>query len=817
MERRIPWAIALIGSTMTAGQLVLMRLLAYIHGHHFAWLIISLALLGIGASGSVLFILRTTVTRHEARILPLTLCGGSLILAATPWVLNHSFLRFRHELLPLEVTPWIILGGLGLLLAIPFFAAGLVVGHLLTSRARQAHRLYAADLAGAGLGGIIGILMAAHLFPETATAFVAGVLLLSAGLLTTRDQLRCLLPAMLAAALAAGAGTICPVMLQPSEERPLAAVLRLPETSRHVRLPDAQGIFETVESPYLRDLPGLSLVAPGTPPVRPVAFLDASPLGPLATTPAASGKGILTFTTESLGFVTRPVDSVLHLGSEGGQPAELALMEDVREIRISEPVSALRRILAGRLRSAMDTGRISLTGTGPRATLATTPRSWDLIRFPTMGTPGGESGFSALGEDYLYTVDGFRSAWNLLTDHGAIQVTVWPDYPPRNLGRLIATMRAALESAGVAQPRTHFAAWRNWGAATLLLHRQPVTESMAAIVRRRAEALQFDLLLLPGLRPGERQRFHRIDDPEFFETVDAAIDRSDADPSAARVFSSRPPTDDRPFFHQHINPAFLPRLVAAVGLERVYHLEPGTFLTIAATAMLGGAALVLIAFPLLLPAAGSHARPPPWSFLCFASLGFGYLAVEIVLIQKLHLILGNPVYSAALVLASLLVLSGLGSACSRRLARSRPWLPAAAVACLLPGVALLLNTGVGGTPWIKPGIGGAIAALVLIAPLAVAMGMPFPTALRVLENENPAALPWAWAVNGCFSVITPPLAVLAAVTVGFTSVLLFAAGVYLLAAWAVGMNRRRSFAGDSPQGDGTGLQPSNATTTRRSS
>jgi hypothetical protein len=168
----------------------------------------------------------------------------------------------------------------------------------------------------------------------------------------------------------------------------------------------------------------------------------------------------------------------------------------------------------------------------------------------------------------------------------------------------------------------------------------------------------------------------------------------------------------------------------------------------------------------------------------FALLGLSFMFVEIACIQRFMLFLGHPLYAVAVVLAGFLLFAGLGSRWSGRLAVA----PERAVR----GAAAVVAAAVLGYAFLLPMAFSALAgladparitvSLLLIAPPALAMGMPFPLGLRRLAEAAPEFIPWAWAVNASVSVVAAVLASLLAVHLGFTAVLLLALFGYLAAA-----------------------------------
>jgi hypothetical protein len=170
----------------------------------------------------------------------------------------------------------------------------------------------------------------------------------------------------------------------------------------------------------------------------------------------------------------------------------------------------------------------------------------------------------------------------------------------------------------------------------------------------------------------------------------------------------------------------------------------------------------------------------------FLLLGLSFLFIEIAFIQKFLLFLHHPLYAIAVVLSSFLVFSGLGSAWSGRVspeARGKRLLQAVSAIVLLGTVYLLSLDGLLGHLTDLPELARILISASLIAPLAFCMGMPFPLGLARLADHAPDLIPWAWAINGCASVISAVLATLLAIHLGFATVIAVALALYALTLW----------------------------------
>jgi hypothetical protein len=421
--------------------------------------------------------------------------------------------------------------------------------------------------------------------------------------------------------------------------------------------------------------------------------------------------------------------------------------------------------------------RVAWQTVAPRTWLARDRQNYDLIILPDVGGFGGNAGLFALNEQPLLTREALQLAWQKLTPQGLLTVTSWVDYPVRNPVRLLASLVETLATEGVANPVDYIAAVRSWGAITFCLKRTPFTTGELDSIRTFAARWAFDPALLPDLRPEERQFYNSLQDDSLFDLFDAILnDRREA-LYRDYAFRVRPVSDDQPFFSQFLRWNRLGTMTELYGQHTLPFLEVGMLVAGLAALVLTVMATLLIILPLTrLPREGRHG----WkTLLYFGGLGLGYMWVELAMIHRFVFYLGQPVYAAALVVGIMLVGSAIGSALTGRFTNLRPWRWSAVVAGTLFFYALLLAPLLRATlPLPLPGR-ITLAVLVLIPP-AVVMGMPFPLGLRLLNRVHSAEVPWAWGINSCFSVVGASMATLIAVEVGYSLLLVLAAGAYLV-------------------------------------
>ncbi len=774
-------SIALLAGAALGYQVLLTRLFAIIQWHHLAFMVISLALLGTGASGTLLALLGERA-RHRFNLLypvaallfGLSAVGAFLLVQRLPF--NALELGWNPAQLGYLLIQY-------LLLAIPFLCAATGIGLALVAFRAQRHRVYGWDLAGAGAGAL-GMILLLSILPPLGALLIAGLAGLLAAALTVTALPRAAL-LLLALALVVGFARQQP---QPrlSDYKALSLTLQAAGAEEIARRHSPLGLISVVrnETIPIRHAPGLSLGATAGPPEQLGLFIDGEPAG--AITYYTGERAPLAF-LDQLGsalpyrLLERP--AVLVLGAGGGLAVLQALYHDARRVDAVELNRQLVRLLredyaefAGRL---YERPEVTVHIADPRHFAATGTSRHDLIQLSL--EQAGTGGLRALEESHRYTVEAFRDYHARLNPGGLLAVTGTLESPPRSAPRLFATAVAALEQAGIAEPGRRLVLIRGWRSFTLLLRNGEFGPQDIAAIREFTEARSFDLAYYPDMPAELANRYNRLPEPYLHQAALALLGSERERFLDEYKFDLRPATDDRPYFHHYFRWRTLPELWSLQAGGGISQLE-WAYLVLVATllqALLLG--LLLILLPLwLIRGERSPDAAPRWRVLgYFTALGLGFLLLEIAFIQKLVLFLGHPLYAIAVVLAAFLGWAGLGSLCAGRLQHRRAALPIAASAVAVLAVAYLLllpalfELAAG---WPTPG--RLLLGVLLIGPLAFCMGLPFPLGLARLA---PARIPWAWAINGCTSVVAAVLALLLALAIGFSGVVLVAAGLYLMA------------------------------------
>lgn len=789
-------AVALTSATALAYEVLLLRFFALAQWHHFAYMVISLALLGYGVSGAVLALVRQRALAHfDALFVASILLFGT---SAVGCALLAQSVPFNAEEMLWNPRQLYRLMLIYLLLALPFLFAASAVALALARHRDGISRLYAADLLGAGGGSLLIILLLTLLFPLRALG-VVGILAMLAALVAAWE-LRLPRRGGWSAAAAAGAAVLWlltahgTIVLSPY--KPLSQLLRVPGAHVVAERSSPLGLLSVVESPQvpLRHAPGLSLNATAAPPPQLALFTDGDGMTVITdgNRPAAD-YAYLDQLTSALPYHLAAPRAVLVLGAGGGSEvlqAHLHGAENVVAVELNPQIAGLVTSrygdFAGRL---FERPGVALRVAEARGFIATDTARYDVVTLAFLDTRGvAAAGLRALHEDYLYTLESFAQLLDRLAPGGWLALTRWIDLPPRDLLKLAATAAVALERRGVEDPGARILFVRGWQTGTLLVKNGAVTPEDVDRARRFAAERGFDLDWAPGLDAGETNRYNRLAGPYFFEALQALLGPEREAFIANYKFDLRPATDDRPYFSHFARPGTLPELLALRGRGGMPLIEWGYLVPIATLlqALIASAALILLPAWRLRRTARHRLRDDgrTWRVAAyFGAIGLAFLFVEIACIQRFTLLLHHPVYASATVLSGFLVFAGLGSACAGRLARRGRHAAGVRVAVAAIAVVTLLHLAVLDAvfdalmPW--PLWARMFAGLLLVMPLAFAMGMPFPLGL---SRITPELVPWAWGVNGCASVISAVLATLIAVHWGFSAVLLAAVALYALAA-----------------------------------
>jgi spermidine synthase len=783
IQYRTQISIILLSAAIIAYQLVLMQILSYVQWYHFAYMVISIALLGFGAAGTVLSLFRNKLMAKFDTAVPLLIISSGLLMPVVTQVSQLPFARFDTYLFFSDYTQILNLLVTYLLFFLPFFTGALGIGMFFVKHAQNIGKIYFANLTGSGIGGIVTIFLVWRFLPDELPAVVSVLPVISGLLLISkRTKIIILLSAVFSSIIIAYTYSN-PAGLVMSEFKSLSKTLQLPEAKIITQKNSPYGFVQVVTSPVLRFAPGLSLQYKNTIPVRSAVFNNGSWLIPVTSFRENDTTGIIDFTTHALPYAIGHMENVLILNHGTGLDAAGAISHNAGKIVIVESnplvISLLKNELASETDSLYYNKTIAIKNIEPRTFLMSDTSKYDLITIPIVGSFEGSSGLYAMQEQYLLTKESIAEMRDRLNPNGVLCVTCWIDYPFRNPLKVLSTLTEAAEENSSEAPSCFIAAVRSWGTITFILKRFPITPEESERIRDFCQARLFDPVILPDLKPGERMQFNRVQDEKFFDYIDEILSPGRNQLYSVYDFYLKPATDDKPFFSQFLRLNNIFHLSELFGTRSIPFFETGYVFALFTLVQVSIASIVIILLPLF--KLGFKGKNKFKVLLYFSGIGIGYMSVEIVLIQRFILYFGNAIYSAAAVISSMLICSGIGSYFSSRIDLKKNYLKVIfiIIAALLLLYTVLLTSILPETITF-PFEAKYVFALAIIAPLSFLMGFPFPLGIRTLSAGNKEQIPWAWGINGSFSVISSAAAAIIAVELGFSWVIVIASAAYLL-------------------------------------
>ena len=710
-----------------------------------------------------------------------------------------------------------LLGLYNLLTFFPFFLGATLIGLFLGHYSRRIPLLYGTNLFGSGIGGLsaLGImfLLPAEQLPAAAVlfAFVAQLVwgLSGGGEITARRRIE------RGAGLIVGAAACAGAFLPP----PGGGVDQY-KTLAHLQRLERQGDAERVltrYSPRMRldvyQAPSLHqtlFAGPGAgevPPPQDVILFDGEAAGTLFRTADPERARIMEATPQSLPYRLskareeedgRGPDALI-LGEVGGTNIWLARRFGAAQVTAVQASGTLLKALKGPLRERG--GRI-FTAPGvstvehpPRLYLERSGRRFDVIHIASAeGMPAASGGLQSLHENYLLTREGFSAALERLEKGGFLAVTRGIQTPPRDNIKLAALGIAALRARGVEEPGQHILQARNYLAVTTVVSADPISPQTVAAFKQACRRLDMDIEYYPGIDSTEMSQRNRIEGPAgtpysyYHHSLRRMLSGEAGEFYRSWVYDVRPSTDNRPYFHNFFKWGSMDRFMETYKGRFLQRMELGYVVLVVTLAEITVVAFVLILLPLLTrraaalrQSAARGSRLP--TLLHFGGIGFGFMFLEMMLIQKLAMFLGDPMYSASAVITAILVCAGIGSALQGRMSaspRSRIRAAAVLVVVLTAAAAVLLD------PLLDVFIEYSLplrftVAFLVLAPLAFCMGWMLPSGMQLVRERAEGLIPWAWGVNGFASVAAGPLAVMLSIAFGFTTVFGCAAACYAVA------------------------------------
>jgi hypothetical protein len=754
VNRRLLFAgIFLIALSGLVLEVSITRIFSAAIWYHFAFVAVSVALVGLGASG--------LVVQHRVKKLKGKWAENLTIYSAWGIAIFIPITLFVMHALASQV---IYLPFFMILFSVPFFLVGIIISAAFNAFASVAGRLYAADLIGASAGALLVVLFLVLTGGEGATLIVGLIAAISGTIFSriaknTKKTVVSLMFVAFALSLIFlnHATQIFAIPTDPTAQKDLPIYLREHPGSKIVKTEwNSFSRIDVVEG----GAGGEGLVAK--------VFIDGGAgTNIISWDGKTESRQELSTWMQYLPFKMMQDPKVLVIGSGGGRDVVASLVsgsKDVTSVEINPIIYETVKSYGDRagnvysheyVRSYVDEGRSFITRSSEK---------YDIVYVPFVDTWASvSSGGLSVSENFLYTLQGFQQYYDHLTDTGKIVTVRWLIDAPR----FISTYAKLLEQNGIPQDQldrhlimvTSDSYTQDPSVTMVIFSKSPFTDEEIRFFSQSFSQYGYKPILVPGQimrEPYSALLNGQINLDQFYNMFETKV---------------YPVTDDNPYFLSFEKP--LPGVVevllyASVGIVAIFLLVPFAWMKRRREEEVGTKKSE-IGIATMIP--------------YFAALGMGFILIELALLQKLILLMGNPTMTFALLLFTLLISSGAGSLLSARIAKNNM----KNLVFIIGGIAGL---GILYFLFLPPIIYSTIAepieakaavSIAILAPIGFLMGMPLPTGMRLLKVHRPDYIPWMWAVNGAFSVLGAVLAIALGIMYGSSLAMILGILIYLVA------------------------------------
>jgi len=802
-SRSIPLLPLFLVSLAAVGfEIALTRYFAIASWSEYGYWVISITMVGFAASGVVLSLGKDFFFARAAALLRYT--PVLLLLAAAAGYYVTTTVSFN----PLEFqnpSAWgAQLANIGkyYLALFPFyFFTGLYIGLYFLSLEGDIPKVYAADLAGAGVGAIAVLVAMYYVPPFLLLAALLPLLFVAVLPLAARAPRKTLLIGAAFVALGAGEVIVFNNHADFNEYKAIYPPLHVQDGKRLTDLKSPRAYYtildnftERLDTDFSNNFQALGAKGP---PRTLGLYSDGNRIASLprgSTFDSGYVKGML----DALPYMLRPQAHSLLIGTRGGFRIQEARAMGAVTIHALEPTNVL----------------FDLVGAGPFVQQTglrfSQEAPWNLRSSERYDIIDLASDFLGQAETnkFAFTVEAVEGFLGLLNGRGILSIPVSIREFTVYAAKMVETTRRALVAHGVQDPGANLIVYRSAWSVRILASPTPFSTADIAQLKQFSEMRSFDTSYFPGIDPKKLSIWNdlppislELDTIVTSDTAqDALMDQTLAllgpgNPEflANNFFNLDPPTLDRPSFYSVLRLEKLPQILKKIAL--IPREEIGYLVNIAVLVQAVVFALLVLGLPLLRyrktrPAAATLTK----AILYFASLGLGFLFFEILLIEKMAYFLNDRTYAFAVVLSAMLIFSGLGSFyCARYLGNPLRGVRIAAVIVAFWALLALLGLDFLMQTLLSAPFSVKLAVLTLIAaPLAFGLGMPFPLGLYLFRGSHDHFLPWAWSLNGAFSVVATPAANLLAVSFGYTILLVLGLALYMITVFTYPAARGRA-------------------------
>lgn len=767
-------------------EIYLTRIFSVSQWYHFAFMVVSIAFLGYGASGTFLVLRHSLIDRDINRLLMVVSSFFSLSCIIS-FVITQ-----RIPFDPFRIT-WdhnqifyIML--YYLLLAIPFFLSGICIGALFTKIPQKIGKLYFFNLVGSGLGCILVILLFS-LFGSSeiiiSTFILGSFSVLSFSLSNKKNSIYAIIGISIFLILLPWIYPSLEINISPYKALNIA--LNYKDSELLSTEWNAFSRVDTFKSGAVRYAPGLSYMFQGRLPPQLGMTVDGNSLQGITEYDGNLTKiEFIDYLPSSFPYKLHKDSQALIINPGAGLDVLTALYYNSSLIQIVEMNPIIVENIKDRYREfsgdIYQNEKVEIAIDEGRSFVRRSKVNYDIIVLSLReDVITSSSGLYSLSENYLFTTNAFQDYYKHLSEDGILSITRWLQHPPREDIRVVSLATSALEKEGIKNPEDHILVFRSYVTLTILIKKSKFTEDEIKKLVEFCRERRFDLVYIPGIKESEVNLYNKFPEPYYYQLTQGILFSKDRKNFYDEyLFDISPVDDERPFFFSYFKWNKLIPLYESMGRKWEPFFEGG-FLSVIVLIQAIILSIVLILLPLYSFRKIKKDIPRKFTILSYFSLlGLGYMLIEIPLIQRFILFLGQPVYAISIVIFSLLLFSGIGSLISERLETKKLKYVLISLCILILFYIFLLPSffQIFISHNFLPRI---VMSFLVIAPIGILMGIPYPIGMRISSKLGEELIPWAFCTNACASVIASVLAAFIALPLGFSSVLILAEVAYLLA------------------------------------
>ncbi len=771
--------IFIVSIIIISNQLVLIQYLSYQQWYNFASIVISLALFGFGISGLVVSKLKLITFEEINRAIHFLLIASGFYIPSSIFIEKFFVGSFDSFLIFFDLSETLKFFLIIFNYTVPFCLLATLIGLIFTISAKKIGTLYFFNLAGSGIGGIIAVYLLWQFDPQK-IYLINGLIISILGVgfyLFYRKEKNIILQLInLFTMMLNVLSLLFTIENQPSQFKSLARIKNFPDTKTTFQQNSPYGKIEIVNSSLLRYSPGLSLNYTAEISPNDAIFINAELAGFIVKKDNKTNFNFLKNSTLNLPFVLNQIDKILILNSIGNIEIQRALINEVEEIFVTEKNPILFHTISSQINEE-HISKLRFINEDPRIYLEKTNLSFDLILYPVIEPIGYSSGLYSVQEKYLFTVEAFQKIYDRLISNGYFTISCYIDNPVRTFLKLLNLITTIQNSDGTKIIKQQILAINNWNTITILVKKGEFSRQEISNAEKFALENQFDFIIHPYGK--KLPNFNSVIDSQIYDLVDSVLSGK-YEPLKNYAFNLFPSTDDKPYFLNFILPSKIKFYLDQMNLRNITYSELGFFLIW--LAFIIGNLFSLILIILALREIRIHSEMMKFNLLVYFSfIGFAFMLMEISLIQKFTLVFSSDILAISFIISLLLVSSGIGSFVYQKFLSLDNHIPNLFVFIFILQIIFLFFSDEIARLLMKfSGLSKYLISGLIILPIGFCVGIPFPYGIRKFSAEEENAVPFAWAINGSFSVLGSVSSMIFLVNFGFKITFIISAVFYFL-------------------------------------